>query len=124
MSQLYYARRSMRYGPGQGEALDRGQTLELAGMINDEKLIRLGYVAQLNKGVALVQCGKCGAKFVTDESQNAHGRMRHSEARRALTPEEEDKAAERRLRQEDELSPLNLDKTTASRGYASTPGGR
>lgn len=120
MSTRYYARRTMTYGPGAGQPLDRGQLLELTGMVNDEKLIRLGYVAQAPKRASIVSCGVCGAEFITDEGLASHGRERHAEKR--LTPRAEDERAERRERIENELAPLHLDKTAASRGVRTHTG--
>jgi len=116
----YYARRSMTYGPGAGEPLDRGQLFDLAGMINDEKLIRLNYVVAAPKNVSIVQCGYCGAEFITDETLNAHGRYRHRP--QPTDPRLQDEREDRREKLENELAPLHLDKTAASRGYARSPG--
>lgn len=118
-SQMYYARRSMTYGrPGGEKQYDRGQLLDLQGLINDEKLIRLGYLATAPKRATVVQCGVCGAEFITDEGLASHGRERHTS--RSLTPAQEDAHAEQRAALEDEVAPLDLSKTTASRGYART----
>lgn len=117
---LYYARRSMTYGRGNGKPVDRGQVVELEGLINDEKLLRLGYIAMAPKHVSVVQCGTCGAEFITDEGLSSHGRDRHSERARSLTPQEEDARADKRAKLEDELAPLDLTKTAASRGYVHT----
>jgi hypothetical protein len=120
---LYYARRSMTYGrPGSEKQVDRGQLLELQGMINDEKLVRLGYVAAAPKRATVVQCGTCGAEFITDEGLAAHGRERHA-TKRPLSPREEDAQADKKQAMEDEIAPLDLTKTAASRG-ASTRTGR
>jgi hypothetical protein len=118
MSEMYVARRTMTYGRGNGGPVDRGQLLELQGLVNDEKLVRLGYVAQASKGIAIVQCGKCGAKFTTDEALASHGRERHAPARE-MTPAEEaarDARLEKKMAMEDEIAPLDLTKTAASRG--------
>lgn len=116
---LFYARRSMTYGrPGNERQFDRGQLLELQGLINDEKLVRLGYVASAPKRATVVQCGQCGAEFVTDEGLASHGRERHTN--RSLSPREEDARADKRAAMEDEVAPLDLSKTAASRGYAPT----
>lgn len=118
---LYYARRSMTYGrQGNERQLDRGQVFDLQGMINDEKLIRLGYVAVAPKRSTVVQCGECGAEFITDEGLASHGRERH--VTRSLSPREEDARAEKRLAMEDELAPLDLTKTAASRGVRTHTG--
>jgi len=109
----------MVYGrPGSEKQLDRGQLIELQGLINDEKLVRLGYVASAPKRASVVQCGTCGAEFVTDEGLASHGRERHSS--RSLSPREEDERADKRQKMEDEVAPLDLTKTAASRGYART----
>ena len=119
--QLYYARRSFTYGrPGSERPLDRGQMIQLEGLVNDEKLVRLGYVALAPKRATVVQCGTCGAEFMTDQGLGFHGRERHAKQQRTLTPKEEDKRTEERLKMEDDLAPLDLDKTAASRGYART----
>jgi hypothetical protein len=89
--------------------------MSLEGLINDEKLVRLGYLAQATKGIAVVSCGTCGAKFTTDEALASHGRERHA-TRPALTPKDEDKRVDKRLAMEDEIAPLDLTKTAASRG--------
>lgn len=120
MSEMYVARRSMRYGRDAGAPIDRGQLIELSGLINDEKLVRLGYVVQASKGIAIVQCGVCAAKFTTDESLATHGRERH--VSRSMTPEAEDKREAARQKLEDEVSPLDLTKTAASRGVSTHTG--
>ena len=120
MSNRYYARRSMTYGPGAGQPLGRGQLFDLAGMVNDEKLVRLGYVAQASKRATVVSCGVCGAEFITDEALANHGRERHADKR--LDPRAEDERLERRERIENELAPLHLDKTAASRGVRTHTG--
>ena len=120
MSETYFARRSMTYGRnGEEQQLDRGQILTLGGLINDEKLVRLGYVALVSKGVAIVECGKCGAKFATDEGLASHGRERHRSTKAddvIIGPNgkpvgfKSDQKGER----EDAIAPLYLDKTAAS----------
>jgi len=117
---LFYARRSMTYGrPGNERQIDRGQVFDLQGCVNDEKLLRLGYVVSAPKRATVVQCGTCGAEFITDEGLAAHGRERHATTR-SLTPREEDDRADKKLAIEDEIAPLDLTKTAASRGYART----
>jgi len=105
----------MDYGrPGQSRPVDRGQLLELEGLVNDEKLVRLGYVSSASKGIAIVQCGKCGAKFVTDEALASHGRERHPNVRRSVSPDDEERQIEKKLAVEDSVAPLYLEKTTAT----------
>jgi transcription elongation factor Elf1 len=122
MPDLYVARRSMEYGP-MSEQYDRGQLLELVGMVNDEKLVRLGYVSAASKGIAVVQCKYCGAKFTTDESLVSHGRDRHANVS-AMSPEErdllEEKVTEARIKKEDAIAPLDLTKTKASRAESTS----
>jgi len=124
MSETYVARRSMHYGNGNGEPVDRGQVIELVGLVNDAKLIRLGYVSAASKGVAIVACRYCGAKFTTDESLTAHGRDRHPSSSRQMTPEERElrdmERAEARQAKDDAIAPLDLTKTKASRGESAT----
>ena len=109
----YFATRTFFYGPGNGTLHDRGQIVDLCGMKNDEKLIRLRYVTETNPRASIVQCGHCGSRFVTDEALNTHGRERHSD--RPLTPEQEDERAEKRAARDNTLMPLAMDKTAASR---------
>lgn len=116
MSDLYVARRSMTYGPGNGFPVDRGQLVELMGLVNDEKLVRLGYVSHASKGIAIVQCGSCGAKFTTDEALATHGKYRHAPTPSSLAEEHRhEKRMEERLAREDEMAPFDLTKTAASR---------
>lgn len=105
----YVARWPIGYGE---QSLDRGQVFQLGGQVNDEKLIRLGYVLPLERGAERYQCAECGAEFVGIAERTAHGRDRHSG--RILSPEEEDRAIDRRERMLQEIAPLNLDKTAAS----------
>lgn len=112
MGKLYVVRRSMEYGP-ESKPADRGQLIELQGMKNDEALVRLGYVSLANERATVVSCGKCGAKFQTDEALSAHGGYRHSN--RTLTPQQEDAREDARAKTEDEVNPIYLDQTKASR---------
>jgi len=101
----YWARRPFGYA---GQELDRGQIVELVGAKNDEKLIRLGYFAPVEKKAETYKCAECGAEFIGLAERTHHGDKRHSG--KALTPEEEDRQTEREERLMDELAPLNLDK--------------
>jgi len=119
MSETYFARRSMTYGRnGEEQRLDRGQILTLSGLINDEKLVRLGYVALVSKGVAIVECGKCGAKFATDEGLASHGRERHRSAQSDVIINQDGRPvgfkSDQKGEREDAIAPLYLDKTKAS----------
>jgi hypothetical protein len=66
-----------------------------------------------------MQCGRCGASFISDALLNHHGAKRHSGAARPerVTPTAdgriaEDLAAEAAMKREDEIAPLYLDKTS------------
>jgi len=119
MSEMYAARRSMTYGRnGEEKQLDRGQILQLTGEVNDEKLVRLAYVELVSKGVTIVECGKCGARFKTDETLASHGRERHRNLK--LTPKEEDERTDKRHKFEDAIAPLDMTKTKASLGESTS----
>lgn len=107
---LYWARRPFGYA---GQELDRGQVVRLAGALNDEKLVRLGYFQAADQKAATSECGRCGARFVAPEFRDAHVRARH--LGRELTPQEEDALAERREAELEQVAPLYLDKAAANR---------
>jgi len=105
MAKKYWARRPFTYA---GQELDRGQITELVGARNDEKLVRLGYFAPVERKAKTFQCAICGAEFIGPAERTHHGDKRHSG--KVLTPEEEDRQAEREERLMEELAPLYLDK--------------
>jgi hypothetical protein len=107
--QRYWARRPFGYS---GRQLDRGQVLTLTGAVNDEKLVRLGYVARVERNDTTYQCAECGAEFIGISERSSHGNTRHRE--RELDPHEEDALVERQERMLEQVAPLYLDKTTAS----------
>lgn len=136
-ARAYYARRPFGY---QGVELDREQVLQLVGAVNDEKLVRLGYIAPLvDEDGRQYGCRHCPAKFLSENARDAHGKKRHAapkppprleprqpdetvqefEMREAAWREqvlsEEDKAIEREERELDKDAPLYLDQTAASR---------
>jgi len=111
MARRYWARRPFNYAK---EELDRGQIVELVGARNDEKLVRLGYFAPVEKKAETYQCAVCGAEFIGLTERDYHGKKRHSNKK--LTPEEEDRQAEKEERMMEELAPLNLDKAKGRRG--------
>lgn len=84
-STLYYVRRGpFQYGnlpAGASYApdviLDMDQVFELRGYRNDEMLTRLGFVASVSERATLVQCGRCGQRFISDSGLHWHGRRRH-----------------------------------------------
>jgi hypothetical protein len=64
-----------------GSPADRGRILELAGARNDEKLIRLGFLAPVTKKVQLrdlPMCGTCGAYFAEEGFLTTHGDLHHA----------------------------------------------
>lgn len=109
-----YCRIPHEYMPG--KKLMQGQVVPLAGAVNDEKLVRLGYLVKYDKSVhgALVQCGKCGEQFIGGNFLQGHGDKIHPMRERGLTPMQEDQQAtqqdERILKQ----TPPFLEKTAAS----------
>lgn len=61
-----------------GMALDTGQVIELAGVVNDVKLVSLGYFSELPVKVEVCRCGECGAEFAEEWQRQAHGEARHT----------------------------------------------
>lgn len=111
------------------QQLDRGQIVELRNARNDEKLLRLGYIAAINdRKPTVLECGECGAKFLEDAARDAHGRRRHPHRARAAdmgvggvydptTGEPSaflDTEGDKEDRQRERDTPLYLDKTEAS----------
>jgi hypothetical protein len=97
----HVARWPMTYN---GQELDRGQAFRVIGARNDEKLVRLGYIAELAPVAELYECGVCGARFIGLGERQGHGDKRHSPVPR--TPEEEEARQEREERLLLETSPL------------------
>lgn len=111
MSKRHFVRWPFGYN---GQDLDRGQVLTLAGLVNDEKLVRLGYVGELGLKAETFRCAVCGAEFVGTGERTGHGDKRHK--MRDLTPYEEDERVGREERMLQEVAPLNLGNTAAVRG--------
>jgi len=108
---LHWATRPFDYG---SLSLDRGQIFDMTGARNDEKLLRLGYVEVYDGGRdALAQCSECGALFVGHNMRIGHHEKRH--AQRHLTPDEQDRLAEREERMLEKVAPIKFDQTEASR---------
>lgn len=105
----HYARWPIGYGDRQ---LDRGQIFALQGLPNDEKLLRIGYVAELPAGADVSRCLDCGEEFASSEERNAHARDRHSG--RVIPVEREAEVQARREQHLLQVAPLYLDKTAAS----------
>lgn len=120
---LYYARRPFDYTDD--IRLDQGQVTRLVGVVNDEPLVRLGYLGKRSDlhdlPTPLPRCGRCGADFVAERFRDMHGDKRHRPRQTGLDAspagagvayaDESDDAEERRLEQE---APLYWDKTQAS----------
>ena len=87
----------------------------MAGLRNDEKLIRLGYVNDLSIKAETFTCGECGAEFVDLGTRDAHGQRQHPRFVRELSPLEEDAEATREARLLNEIAPLNLGNTAGAR---------
>lgn len=72
----YYARRGP-FGYGQYDQLDRGQVIQLEGLGNDEKLLRLGYLEACPAKLETFTCAECGAEFISEPARRGHGDKRH-----------------------------------------------
>jgi hypothetical protein len=75
---LAYAARDYTYG---GVQLDRGQVFEMKGLKNDAGLLRNDLAVLLEEdGISedeLLECGECGAKFISPGHLDPHGDLRH-----------------------------------------------
>lgn len=134
----YWAKRTFDYA---GASLDRGQVFRLRRTVNDRRLVDLGYVAPIAKGATTYECSACGAAFVEMALRDGHAKARHAPRRFVPPPapirepgEPQDgyqnrldewalmagkmaeAAEDKRDRIENELAPLDLTKTAASRG--------
>lgn len=132
----YFARRPFGYN---GQQFDREQVLQLVGLVNDAKLVDLKYLAPLPTNATLYECPKCPGKFLSMSARNTHVDKRHApqrpkavmdarfrgeseqeyEAREraflAQVQSEEDATLEREERVLNQVAPLDLTMTTASR---------
>lgn len=59
-----------------GYSYERGEAIRLVGAVNDEKLVRIGYVKPLS-GEPRYECGACGKKFIEEKMRDGHGRKFH-----------------------------------------------
>lgn len=113
----YYARRPFDYDE---ESFDHGQVIELTGQRNDEKLLRLGYVAEIPGSVhSLSECGPCGGKkFIGAGERDAHGKQRHSDRFAGLSDVDraaaEEEAADKLEKRLERVAPIHFDRTKAS----------
>ena len=105
-SQRYYATRSFGYA---GKTLDRGQVIELAGVQNDEKLVRLGYFEEwIGKPSDEVECPEGGERFIDRRTFEAHYEKRHLRSQ-GDDPFAEDEQEEREERVLAEVAPLKVE---------------
>lgn len=109
MAQKFWAKRPFDYN---GQSLDRGQVFEMVGARLDEKLVRLGYVAELAKKTQLHECANCGAQFVGLGERQGHYEERHIQ--HFLSPEEEDARWERKEKMLETVAPINFANAAAA----------
>lgn len=134
----FVALRTFGYGP---KMIDRGQVFSFVGMPGDGRLRDLRYAAELEKGGTLYECPGCGEKFVSMGLRDGHTKARHTKSKFVppAPPAREpgmsadeyrnvldewakqagrlaDSQDERRDKLENEVAPLDLTKTAASRG--------
>lgn len=137
---VLFCKRAMGYN---GKSLARGQVFKSAGLLNDERLYRLGYVGIVVPKTALFPCRVCGAEFIDQGLRDGHGREAHEVKTFVPSPPpsresgesadmyqnrldewakqagaQADKHAERRDKVENDVAPLRLDNTAASRGVS------
>lgn len=93
---LYFCRRPQDYGL-ESKPLDVGQVLTLEGCRNDKRLIEQTQFVEVPRGTSIVQCGRCGARFITDAHLHQHGQKRHeplTDVQKLEAAEREDKFVE------------------------------
>jgi hypothetical protein len=73
---LYAVRRAFPHYAG--IPADTGAVFPLGGFVNDEKLLRLGFLEKVDGTPKLAQCGACGTKFLSGRYRTAHGDRRHA----------------------------------------------
>ena len=71
----YKARRPFGYG---GQDLEEGQLFDLAGLRNDEKLIRLRFCEKVGRKDETFPCSGCGKFFAEEGSLRRHQARAHS----------------------------------------------
>ena len=133
----YVSKRTFDYF---GQSIDRGQIFRFRGGPHDRQLIDLGYCALMDVGASLYACNACGAEFTDLGLRDGHGKARHqpkifvppSAPQRDLGESIDqyqnrldewskqvgamaDAQDDQRARHEDEVAPLDLTRTQASR---------
>lgn len=87
--------------------------LDLRGTKNDEKLLRLGYIAEVPKDTVLKECARlCGAWFIDEQTRNEHFEKRH--LKQSLPIGEQEVADSQRDEMLEQLAPVYMDRTKAS----------
>lgn len=79
---LYWVRHPMNWGPAgtPGKRVTQGQIVELLGLPNDAKLVRLGYIEEYHEAIfsgPAMPCRHCGERFVNLNALNHHGYLIH-----------------------------------------------
>lgn len=98
-----WARRPIKY---LGQELSRGEVFNLGGAINDEKLLRLGYVAPVD-GEELYEYQGTGRMFIDMQTRQAHGDYERRLAG-VQTPADEDRLEREMERRLEEAAPLYI----------------
>ena len=123
LRKTYWCRRPFDYGLPT-KSYDRGEFIRLQELRNDEKLLRLGYIAEFT-GRDKFECGRCSCWFVDMGCRDGHVKMRHLRREgievAPVTMAGEfaygvDVSGQRDEAKLEQLAPLYLDKTSASRG--------
>ena len=133
----YWSKRTFDYF---GDSIDRGQVFRFKGGPNDKLMKDLGYAALLEEGTATYACVECGAEFIDQRMRDGHGNARHRAVPFVPPPPPQrehgessdeyqnrldeyakavgamaDASDDQRDRHENEVAPLDLTKTSASR---------
>ena len=134
----YWAKRTFDYC---GRTLDRGQIFRLKGVANDKLMLDLdGYFAPFADGAPIYACNRCGEEFKELAMLEGHGKARHDPKRfvppsppiredgekresyenrldewRVRAGRMADASEDSRDRHENEVAPLDLTRTQASR---------
>lgn len=57
--------------------LVRGQVIELAGHVNDQKLVNLRYLGPCHPGTPIEKCDQCDAWFMDEAARHRHMQLVH-----------------------------------------------
>lgn len=106
--------RHVSYANHGGTPVDHGQLIHLLGGVNEEKLLRIGYIAPHDNSDPVV-CGECGAMFISDMYRTMHGNKRHRPQVVWVDPASRDEADAKEFKRGDRLAPLHLENTTGDK---------